>query len=140
MRERRCVVGAVAAHGDELALGLLVANEAQLFLGRGLRQEIVDTGFRRDSGCGHRIVAGDHDGADAHAAQFGEAFADAALDDVLEVNDAEHLAVLGDGERRAARLGNDVGDGVELAHGFSIHVGSQRLHGAPGSDERPARH
>ena len=104
LRQRRRVVGAVAAHGDELALGLLVADEPQLLLGRGLGEEIVDAGFRRDRRGGHRIVAGDHDGADAHAAQLGEALADAALDDVLEVNDAEQPAVLGDRERRAARL------------------------------------
>ena len=50
--------------------------------------------FRRDRGRGQWIVAGDHDGADAHAAQFGEPLADAALDDILEVNDAGPPAVL----------------------------------------------
>jgi hypothetical protein len=89
LRQRRRIVGAVAAHRDELALRLLVADEPQLVLGRGLRQEVVDAGFRRNRGGGHRIVAGDHHRADAHAAQLGEALADAALDDVLEVNDAE---------------------------------------------------
>ena len=112
LRQRRRVVGAVAAHGDELALGLLVADEPQLVLGRRLGEEIVDAGFRRDRRRGHRIVAGDHDGADAHAAQLGKALADAALDDVLEVDDAEQPAVLGDGERRAAGLGDRVGDRV----------------------------
>ena len=43
------VVGAVAAHGDELALALLVADEAQLVLGRRLREEVVDAGLRRRS-------------------------------------------------------------------------------------------
>ena len=104
--ERRRVVGAVAAHGDELALGLLVADELQLVLGRRLGEEVVDAGLGGDGGRGHRVVAGDHDGADAHAAQLGEALADAALDDVLEVDDAEQPAVLGDGERRAAGLGD----------------------------------
>ena len=36
--ERRRVVGAVAAHGDQLALGLLLADQAQLVLGRRLRR------------------------------------------------------------------------------------------------------
>ena len=52
-------------------------------------EEVVDAGLGGDGGGGHRVVAGDHHGADAHAAQLGEALADAALDDVLEVDDAE---------------------------------------------------
>ena len=52
-------------------------------------EKVVDAGFSRDRRGGQRVVAGDHDGADAHAPQLGEALADAAFDDVLEVNDAE---------------------------------------------------
>ena len=48
LRQRRRVVGAVAAHGDQPALRLLVADVAQLVLGRCLGDEIVDAGFRRD--------------------------------------------------------------------------------------------
>ena len=114
----RCVVGAVTAHGDKLALRLLIANEAQLVLGCGLGKEVVDAGLRRNRSRRHRIVAGDHDRADAHASQLGEALADAAFDDVLEVNHAEELAILGDGERCAARLRDRIGDGIDLAHGL----------------------
>ena len=88
LSQSRRIVGAVAAHGDELALCLLVADQLQLLLWRCLREEIVDAGFRGDCRSGHRVVAGDHDGADAHAAELGEALADAALDDVLELDDA----------------------------------------------------
>src|SRR3954452_7576694 len=44
IRLRQCgrVVGAVAAHGDQPAVGLFAANIAQLVFGRGLRDEIVD--------------------------------------------------------------------------------------------------
>jgi len=56
LRQCRRVVGAVAAHGDEFALGLLVANELKLVLRRGLSEEIVDAGFRRDGGGGQGIV------------------------------------------------------------------------------------
>ena len=115
LRQRRSVVGAVAAHGDELALGLLVADELELGLRRRLREEIVDAGFGRDGGRGQRIVAGDHHRADAHRAQRREALADAAFDDVLQVNDAEQLAVLGDGQRRAAGLGDAFGDGRDVS-------------------------
>src|SRR3979409_2328345 len=45
---RRRIVGAVAAHRDQLALGLFVANELQFILGRRLRQEIINAGFRGD--------------------------------------------------------------------------------------------
>ena len=114
--ERRRVVGAVAAHGDELALGLLVADQLELRLGRRLGEEVVDAGLGGDGGGGHRVVAGDHHRADAHAAQLGEALADAALDDVLEVDDAEQAPVAGHGERRAAGLGDALGDGLDLAH------------------------
>ena len=48
-------------------------------------------------------------------AQLGEALADAALDDVLEVDDAEQPPSLGDRQRRAAGLGDPVGDGAQLA-------------------------
>jgi len=40
-----------------------------LFRGR-LGEEIVDAGLGRDRRGGDPVVAGDHDGLDAHAAQF----------------------------------------------------------------------
>ena len=55
-------------------------------------------GLGADGRRGQRVVAGDHDGLDAHAAELGEALPDAALDDVLELDDAEHL-----GRRRRRR-------------------------------------
>ncbi len=94
------VVGAVAAHGDQLALGLLFADELQLVLRRCLGEEIVHAGFGGDGGRGHRVVAGDHDGPDTHAAKLVEAFADAALDDILELDDAEQAGRRG--QRQAA--------------------------------------
>ncbi len=115
LRQRRRIVGAVAAHGDKLALCLLGADQLELLLRRRLREEIVDAGFRRDCRRGHGVVAGDHDGADAHATQFGKPLTDAAFDDVLELDDAEQLAVLGHRKRRAAGLGDALGDGVDLA-------------------------
>ena len=63
---------------------------AQLRLGRGLGQEVVDAGLGGDRRRGERVVAGDHHRADAHRAEAREALLDAALDHVLEVDDAEH--------------------------------------------------
>jgi hypothetical protein len=108
------VVGAVAAHGDQPALALLLADQPQLVLGRGLGQEVVDAGFRGDGGGGHRVVAGDHHRAQAHAAQVGEAFLDVGLDHVLQVDDADQGAVLADRQRRAARAGDTVDGGGDL--------------------------
>ena len=79
------VVGAVAGHGDQLALALLALDQVHLVFGLGFGEKVVDAGFARDDGGGERIVAGDHDGANAHGAQAGEAILEAALDDVFEV-------------------------------------------------------
>jgi hypothetical protein len=65
--------------------GLFSRMRCELHLGRGLGHEVVDAGLGGDGGGGERIVAGDHHGADAHLAELGEAFLDAALDDVLEL-------------------------------------------------------
>jgi hypothetical protein len=97
--QRRGVVGAVAAHRHQLALRLLLADQLQLCL-RRVREEVVDAGFSGDRARGHGVVAGDHDGADPHLPQIGEALADAALDDVLEMDDAEDAVAPSDRERR----------------------------------------
>ena len=84
----------------------ILADQLELRFGRGLGEEVVDARFGGDRGGGERVVAGDHDRLDAHAAQLGEALLDAAFDDVLELDDAEHARAFGDDERRAALLGD----------------------------------
>jgi hypothetical protein len=115
LRQGRRVVGAVAGHGHQPALGLLAADELHLALGCGLGEEVVDAGLGRDLGGGQPVVAGDHDGPDAHRAQPLEAGGHPLLDRVLEVDDAEHLAVARHGQRRAALAGDAVDRAVELA-------------------------
>ena len=100
--ERRGVVGAVAGHRDELAAGLLPLDEGHLVLGGGLGEEVVDARLLGDRLGGQRVVARDHDGLDAHAAQFVEPLPHALLDDVLEVDDAQHAGALGRPRRRRA--------------------------------------
>ena len=73
--QRGRVVGAVAGHGDQLAAGLLLADERELVLGRGLGEEVVHAGLGGDGRGGERVVAGDHHGADAHRAELVEALA-----------------------------------------------------------------
>ena len=65
-------------------------DQRHLVLGRGLGEEVVDAGLVGNRLGGQRVVAGDHHRADAHPAHLVEAFAHALLDDVLEVDDAEH--------------------------------------------------
>jgi len=88
LRERGCVVGPVAGHRDQLAAALLAPDERHLVLRLRLREEVVDPRLLGDRGGGERVVARDHHRADAHRAQPVEALAHAALDDVLQVNDA----------------------------------------------------
>ncbi len=114
------VVGAVAAHRDQLAAGLLLADQRQLVLGRRLSEEIVDPGLGRDGGGGERIVAGDHHRADAHLAQLAEALADAGLDHVLERDRAEQAAVARHRERGHARARDLVGGAAQLGRGGGL--------------------
>ena len=100
---------------------LFLPDAFELRFRRRLRHEIVHAGFGGDGGGGERIVARDHHGADAHLAQLREAFLDAALDHVLELHDAEHLAAFRDDQRRAA-----------CARDF-VH----RLRDRPGENVRP---
>jgi hypothetical protein len=108
LRQRRRVVGAVAAHGDELALGLLVADQLQLVLRRRLGEEIVDAGFAGDRGRGQRIVAGDHHGADAHAAQFAKRSRMPPLTMSLRWMTPSRRPSVGDRQRRAAGFGDAI--------------------------------
>ena len=75
---------------------MLALDEVHLVFGFGFGEEVVDAGFAGDGGGGEGVVAGDHDGADAHGAELIEALAHAAFDDVLEMDDAEGAAVFGD--------------------------------------------
>ena len=47
-------------------VGLLLLDVIELVCGRCLGQKIVDTGFGGDGRGGQRIVAGDHNAANAH--------------------------------------------------------------------------
>src|SRR3546814_5463865 len=57
LRKRGGVVGAVAGHGHEMAAGLVVADKAQLVLGGGFGQIVVNPRLGRDRGDGQFIVA-----------------------------------------------------------------------------------
>ena len=103
------------AQGHQLASRLFLADQLELVLGSRLGEEIVDPGLGGDGGGGQRVVSRDHHGADAHLAQLGETLADAALDDILEIDDAEQLAIAGHGQRRAAGGGDGIDRLIQFA-------------------------
>ena len=101
------------------ALGLLLADEGELVLRLGLGEKIVHARFRGDRGGGERIVAGDHHRADAHVAELGKPFLEAALDDVLELNHAKHFrGLLGVAVSRATTT-SGVPPSLEISSTFS---------------------
>ena len=132
----RGIVGAIAGHGHHAPAGLLLADELHLVLRRGLRQEVIDAGFLGDGGGGERVIPGDHDGADAHAPQLVEARAHAALDDVLELDYAQHARLLhgaigvslcfGHHQRRTAHAGDAIDNHFQFVAAYSPmlrHIG-----------------
>ena len=130
LRQRRRIVGAVAGHRDQFSLGLFFFDEPHFCFRRCLREEIVNAGFARDRRRRARVVAGDHHGANAHGAEALEAFLDAALHHVLQMNHAENFVSLGDHQRRAAGVRNSMGDAFDLrAHRPAqfLNVGGDRI-------------
>jgi len=49
-------------------LRLFLADALQFVLGRGLRHEIIHTGFGGNCAGGERVVTGDHHGTNSHLA------------------------------------------------------------------------
>ena len=74
--------GGMAFHGGMvgvlIAIWLFIRKHPQLKY-TVLGDEVVDTGFGGNGAGGHRVVAGDHDGANAHRAYAGDALANAGL-------------------------------------------------------------
>src|SRR6202162_1526359 len=91
-----------AAHRNQPAFRLDLSDIVQFMLRRCLGDVVIDAGFRGDGGGGDAVVAGDHDGADAHVPPRREALFNARLDDVLQLDDAEQTAIGGDRQRRGA--------------------------------------
>ena len=108
--KRRRVVGAVAAHGDQLAVGLLGPDQLKLPLGCRFGEEIIDAGFGGDRSGGQRVVAVTMTVRMPIWRSVGEALADGRLDDVLQVDDTQDATAFGDDQRRAAGPGDPLDD------------------------------
>ena len=122
------VVRAVAGHRDEAALRLVFADQLELRLRRRFGEEVVDARFGGDRRSGQPVVAGDHHGLDAHAAQLGEALLDAAFHDVLQLDHAEHARPVRDDERRGAPARDGLDQHLHLARKAPAQRLDVRLH------------
>ena len=60
----------------------------KLAFGRCFGKKIVHSGFCRNSGGGHRVIARNHNGFYAHFAKISKFFLYALLDNVFQMNNA----------------------------------------------------
>ena len=81
-----------------------------------MQHGVRDTGLG-SNGCGSkRIVAGDHDGFNAHFTQFGKALCNTRFDDVLEFYHAERASIFCNHERGGATARYGIGLTLQLWH------------------------
>ena len=106
---------------------LFFANERELVFGLGFGEEVVNPGLLRDGRCGERIVARDHDCANADGAETLKAVHEAALDNVFELDGAEDLSLIGNEQRRGSHLRDVLGILLDRRGQFSANVISDRL-------------
>ena len=102
LRKRRRVVGAVAAHGDQPALGLLRLDVGELVLWRRFGDEVVDACLGGDGRGGDRVVAGHHHGLMPMARSAAKRSLMSGFTTSLRWMTPSSAVAVGDGERRAA--------------------------------------
>ena len=83
LRQSGRVVGAVARHGNDLALGLFFFDQCDLVFGLALGNEAVHACLLGDRGGGKRVVARAHNGFDADGTQALKTLGHACLYRVL---------------------------------------------------------
>ena len=121
--------GAVSRHRHQVALGLLGPDARDLVLGLRLGHELVHAGLFSDGLRSQRVVAGHHDGPDAHPAELVEAGAETGLDRVLELDHAQGRPVPADRQRRCAEPGDLVAERLQLLGRRLVQGGLDRVHG-----------
>jgi hypothetical protein len=114
LRQRRRVIGAVADHRNELAVGLLFADICEFRLGCALSNEVIDTGFFCDGRGGERIVARYHDAAHTHPAQTLQALGEPGFQNIREYDYTDDIGAIGDDERRGALFANSFNYALEF--------------------------
>ena len=123
----RCVVDAVANHGDFLAFVLQTADFALLILWQYFRDDAVGADLLANGFGGFGMVAGEHDDINAHALQFFNGSLAGWLDDIGDSDDAAENTILSKEERCFALFGEGVlqavhvrGDNVVGLHEFAV--------------------
>ena len=111
--ERRCVVDAVAHHGDP-APGLQAADGVGLALGQHARDHLVHAGLRADGPRRALVVAGEHHHADAHVLQLLHRPGAVLADHVRYGDEPDQAAVAAEEQRGLARLRQRVGSAPQL--------------------------
>jgi hypothetical protein len=99
LRQRRRIIRAITRSLPRGGRRPVLLDVLELILGCGLSQKIINSGFRRDRGCGEGIVAGDHDAANAHSPKLRDALLHSTLDDVFQVDNAQQASAIAHGER-----------------------------------------
>ena len=128
--QRGRVVRAVARHRDELAALLLLADQRELGLGRGLGEVVVDARLGGDRGRRERVVARDHHGADAGRAHLRRSASRMpSLTMSLSSTTPSTRAPSDDHERRGAPARDAVDDSVELARDRAAALLDEAPHG-----------
>ena len=101
--EGGCIVDAVADHGDRPVF-LQLTDDGLLAAGQHACHDVVDARELADGRRRARVVARQHDDADAHAAQLADGLRTLRLDGVRHGDEAEEPAVLRKQQRRLACL------------------------------------
>ena len=97
--ERRCVVDAVAGHGDDAAFPPKLVDDGAFLVGQHLGLDLADAETARDGLRGRAVVAGEHDDADAVGAQGFERGLRRCLHRIGDGDDGGRLAVDADKDR-----------------------------------------
>ena len=106
---------------------MFFSNESEFVFGLGFGEEVVNPGLLRYGRGGKRIVARDHDGANANGAETLKAVREAAFDNVFELDGAEDLDLIGNEQRRGSHLGDVLGILLHRFGQFAANVLSDRL-------------
>jgi hypothetical protein len=111
--ERRCVVDAVAGHGDDAALGSEPLDDPGLGVGQHVGLDLVDAELVGDGAGGGSVVAGQHDDAQAGGLQRRDRRRRRGLDRVGDADEAGRAAIDGDEDGGGAVAPQRLGRGLE---------------------------
>ena len=111
--EGRCVVDAVAGHGDDTAFGPKLLHHRGLVLGQHLRADVVDAQAARHGLSGRAIVARHHHQPKTCGLQVADGVGGGGLHRIGDAEDAGDRAVDRDEDGRSALLSQGFGLGLK---------------------------